>query len=112
MAAHEQGKFWEMHDKLFANQQKLSRDQYIAYAKELKLDVAKFEKTMDDAALKAKGHRGCRRGGFVGRHRNAGVLRRTGSSSRAPKPFEEFAKAVNAELKRLNLPIPAGAPQS
>jgi hypothetical protein len=26
------------------------------------------------------------------------------------KPFEEFAKAINAELGRLNLPVPAGAP--
>jgi protein-disulfide isomerase len=26
------------------------------------------------------------------------------------KPFEEFARAINAELERLNLPVPAGAP--
>ena len=25
------------------------------------------------------------------------------------KPFEEFAKVINAELGRLNLPVPAGA---
>jgi protein-disulfide isomerase len=42
-AAREQGKFWEMHDKLFANQQALSEDAYAQYAKELGLDVAKFE---------------------------------------------------------------------
>jgi protein-disulfide isomerase len=42
-AAREQGKFWEMHDKLFQNQQGLSPDAYAQYARELGLDMAKFE---------------------------------------------------------------------
>jgi protein-disulfide isomerase len=28
------------------------------------------------------------------------------------KPFEEFAKVINAELSKLNLPIPGGATKS
>ncbi len=42
-AAREQGKFWPMHDRLFAAQQQLSPDLYARVAKELGLDVAKFE---------------------------------------------------------------------
>ncbi len=42
-AAREQGKFWEMHGKIFANQQGLSPDRYAQFAKEIGLDVAKFE---------------------------------------------------------------------
>jgi protein-disulfide isomerase len=42
-AAREQGKFWEMHDKLFADQQGLSPAKYEQYAKELGLNVAKFQ---------------------------------------------------------------------
>jgi protein-disulfide isomerase len=42
-AARAQGKFWEMHDKLFANQQALSEASYVQYAKELGLDLARFE---------------------------------------------------------------------
>jgi protein-disulfide isomerase len=53
LAAHRQGKFWEMHEKLFANQKALSKDALIGYAKELGLDVAKFTKDMDDPALDA-----------------------------------------------------------
>ena len=49
MAANEQGKFWEFHDLVFANQQKMSRDEYLRYAKELKLDLAKFTKALDGA---------------------------------------------------------------
>src|SRR5262249_44609270 len=35
MAAAEQGKFWEMHDKLFGNQQALDRATFDKYAEEL-----------------------------------------------------------------------------
>jgi protein-disulfide isomerase len=41
-AARQQGKFWEMHDKLFANQQALSQGAYEQYAKDLGLDLPKF----------------------------------------------------------------------
>ncbi len=44
MAAHEQGKFWEMHDALFSNQKGLGDDFYFATAKEIGLDVEKFKK--------------------------------------------------------------------
>ena len=46
VAAQKQGKFWEMHDKLFANQRTLSPDNLKQYAKEIELDEAKFEKDM------------------------------------------------------------------
>jgi protein-disulfide isomerase len=42
--AQDQGKFWEMHDRLFANQQTL--DQWKAHAEAVGLDVAKFEECM------------------------------------------------------------------
>ncbi|MDB5604828.1 MAG: oxidoreductase [Bradyrhizobium sp.] len=42
LAANEQGKFWEMHDKLFANYHQLSRERILALAKEIGLDVNRF----------------------------------------------------------------------
>ncbi|MET0286302.1 MAG: thioredoxin domain-containing protein, partial [Polyangiales bacterium] len=47
LAANAQGKFWEYHDKLFANQQKLDRASLDGYAKELGLNVEKFKKSLD-----------------------------------------------------------------
>jgi protein-disulfide isomerase len=47
LAAHSQGKFWEFHDKLFANQQKLDRASLEGFAKELGLNVAAFKKALD-----------------------------------------------------------------
>jgi protein-disulfide isomerase len=47
MAAHEQGKFWEYHDKLFANQRAMDRASLEKYAQELKLDMGKFKAALD-----------------------------------------------------------------
>ncbi len=41
-AAGEQGKYWEMHDLLFKDFNKLTDDSYKQYAAQLKLDEAKF----------------------------------------------------------------------
>jgi protein-disulfide isomerase len=46
VAAGKQGKFWEMHAKLFGNQRELSPDNYKKWAEELKLDMARFEKDL------------------------------------------------------------------
>jgi protein-disulfide isomerase len=48
LAAHEQGKFWQFHDALFADQKKLDRESLEATAKTLGLDLAKFKKALDD----------------------------------------------------------------
>ena len=42
LAANEQGKFWQMHDKLFANFRQLSRERILAIAKEIGLDMGRF----------------------------------------------------------------------
>ena len=51
LAAHRQGKFWEMHDKLFANQQDLGPAKYEQWAKEIGCDLAKFKTDIADPAL-------------------------------------------------------------
>jgi protein-disulfide isomerase len=49
-AAHcagDQGKYWEMHDQLFANQNALDPKKLSEYAKKIKLDIPKFEQCLD-----------------------------------------------------------------
>jgi protein-disulfide isomerase len=53
LAAGAQGKFWEMHDLLFDHQQALDRASLDAYAKQLGLDVKKFDKALDTHAFAA-----------------------------------------------------------
>jgi protein-disulfide isomerase len=47
LAAYAQGKFWELHDKLLANQQKLDRASLEGYAKEIQLDLGQFDAAID-----------------------------------------------------------------
>lgn len=57
-AAGKQGKFWEMHDKIFEGQADWStggaRDTFISYARDLELDIEKFESGMDSDEVKEK----------------------------------------------------------
>ena len=107
-AAHNQGKFWEYHDKLFENQSKLSPDDLKQYAKDLKLDTGKFETdlsspetrkrvTDDLAEVNSLGVTGTP-GFFINGHFLSGA-----------QPLEGFAKVINAELERLRLPVPPSA---
>jgi protein-disulfide isomerase len=45
--ARDQGKFWEFHDLVFANQQDLTREAFVKYAGEMNLDVDTFSKCFD-----------------------------------------------------------------
>ncbi|MDP6977370.1 MAG: thioredoxin domain-containing protein [Myxococcota bacterium] len=53
-AAGLQGKFWEMHDKMFAEQRSLSDEKYAQWAAELGLDVEKFKKDMKSSQVQTR----------------------------------------------------------
>jgi protein-disulfide isomerase len=54
LAAASQGKFWQMHDKMFANQGSLDRSSLEGYAKDIGLNVAKFKKALDSKENEAR----------------------------------------------------------
>jgi protein-disulfide isomerase len=108
MAANEQGKFWEFHDKVFKNQPKIQRPFLLQYAQELGLDMKKFQHSLeveqakplidaDTAEAKALGVTGTPAFFVNGRFLSGA------------KPFDEFAQVINAELTKLKLPVPAPA---
>jgi protein-disulfide isomerase len=47
IAAHRQGKFWAMHDALFAHRRELSRANILALARTAGLDMKRFESDLD-----------------------------------------------------------------
>ncbi len=53
-AARQQGKFWEMHDLLFANQNALAREDLLKHAETLKLDMPRFRRDLDSEAIKKR----------------------------------------------------------
>lgn len=108
VAAQRQGKFWEFHDRLFANQRELKIDRYREYARELGLDMDRFEQDLLDLENKK----------LVDADKaEAASMQVTGTPGffingrflRGAKPFEEFAKLINAELEKLGLPVPEEA---
>ena len=108
MAAHKQGKFWEFHDKIFANQKQLKMDNLKQYAQELGLDMAKFEKDLVDFGNKKLIDADKAEAASMGVTGTPGFFI-NGRFLRGAKPFEDFAKLINAELTRLGIPVPAEA---
>jgi protein-disulfide isomerase len=47
LAAHNQGKFWPMHDKLFGNFRQISRENVLKWASECGVDMARFTQDLD-----------------------------------------------------------------
>jgi protein-disulfide isomerase len=95
--AGDQGKYWDMHEKLFANQKALEPAALKGYAKDLKLDQAKFDKCLDSGE-KAK---------VVETNKKAGEkLGVTGTPAffingiqlTGAQPFEEFKSVIDQEL--------------
>jgi protein-disulfide isomerase len=53
IAAHQQGRFWPVHDALFAHRRELSRPVILALARTAGLDMQRFEADLDSAKTKA-----------------------------------------------------------
>jgi protein-disulfide isomerase len=98
LAALAQGKFWEMHDKIFSNQNSLDRKTYIAYAKELGLDVARFEKDLDSGKYKAVVAADTADGQKVG-VRGTPTFFINGKRLVGALPLETFKQIMDQELK-------------
>ena len=88
-AAREQGKFWQMHDKLFANQQALDRPNLEKYAQELGLDMGKFKAALDSEKSKERIKTRHGRRGQVRRARHAQLLHQ-----RPPLPRRAAVRGV------------------
>lgn len=54
LAAHRQGKFWEMHDLIFANFKQLTEKKFNDFATELSLDKDQFSRDRSDKKLMDK----------------------------------------------------------
>jgi protein-disulfide isomerase len=53
-SAAAQDRFWEMHDRLYENQQRLEKDDLLAHARTLGLDVARIETEHEDPAYEPR----------------------------------------------------------
>jgi protein-disulfide isomerase len=99
LAAHEQGKFWEFHDKLFANQAALDRASLERYAQELGLDMAKFKAAMDSNKFEAHISADSAQGSQIGAG-GTPTFFVNGRKIVGAKPIEVFRKMIDEELRK------------
>jgi protein-disulfide isomerase len=99
-AAHRQGKFWEMHDKIFANQRELKPEKFKEYARETGLDVAKFEKDVASPDVKKKVDADTQEADKLGVSGTPAFFI-NGRYLSGAQPFEAFKKIIDEELAKL-----------
>jgi protein-disulfide isomerase len=107
MAAHEQGKFWQYHDKLFANQKALDRASLERYAQELGLDMGKFKSALDQGRFRAKVEADMAAGSAVGAN-GTPTFFINGREFVGAQPFERFKAVIDEEIAKADKLIAAG----
>jgi protein-disulfide isomerase len=108
VAAGRQGRFWEFHDRLFADQERLNLEAYRKYVGELGLDVSRFEKDLADPDVRKVVEADKAQARSLGVTGTPGFFV-NGRFLGGARPFSDFARAIDGELARLNVPVPATA---
>jgi len=107
-AAGEQGRFWEMHDKIFSRPFALQRSLLERYATELGLDMDKFHTAMTDGGFQKAIREDTEYGvNLVGPSGTPAVLV-NGRLLPGAFPFETFRQVIDEELERLKIAGPGG----
>lgn len=99
IAAHLQGAFWKYHDRLYANVNALEDADLIRAAKELSLDVPRFERDLRLSAIDAVLDRDRIDAAKLG-VRGTPAFFVNGLPLRGVQVFETFKAAIDAELAR------------
>lgn len=97
--ANEQGKFWEYHDKLFANQQALSDEDFKKHATELGLDVAAFEACYSSGKYREDVQKDAAEGAKLGVTGTPAFFI-NGRFLSGAQPFEAFKAIIDDEISR------------
>ena len=95
--ADDQGKFWEMHDKIFENQGTLSTDNFKAWAVELGLDATEFNDCLDSGKHAAETAKDLADGSAAGIRGTPGFII-NGQLVSGAQPYANFAAAIDAAL--------------
>ena len=105
-AAGKQGKFWEMHNELFANQSKLGESFYDEAAKKIGLNLEKFKADYNSPEAKAKVQKDAQSGQKVGIQGTPGFLV-NGVKVSGAQPVEQFKKIIDRWLGKTPAAEPA-----
>jgi len=96
--AAEQGKFWEFHDRLFADQSKLSAADLKQDAAAIGLDAAKFDSCVTSGKYKADVDADIQAGEAAGVNGTPAFFV-NGRLLSGAQPFESFKRVIDEELQ-------------
>ena len=99
LCADDQGKFWEMHDALFADRSKLAVAELKKTAAGLKLDAAKFDLCLDSGRYAGRVKQDFREGTQAGVNGTPAIFV-NGRPMSGAVPFEDVAKIIREEMAR------------
>jgi len=97
LCAGDQGKYWEMHKKLFDNQRALEISDLKKYAGELGLDQGKFDGCLDSGTKAAEVQASVEAGGKVGVNGTPAFFI-NGRPLSGAQPYEAIAGVIDYEL--------------
>ncbi len=97
--ADEQGKYWEYHDILFKNQDKLTVDDLKKYTAELKLDTTKFNECLDSSKYKEEVEKDFNDGQSYGVSGTPAFFV-NGILISGAQPFSAFEEIIEQELNK------------
>lgn len=103
--ADEQGKFWPMHDALFAAQDKLQPDDLKQHATQLGLDMDKFTQCLDSGRRTVEWRKDLTDGEAYGVSSTPAFFV-NGRMIVGAQPYEEFSAVVEDELARRGIVTP------
>ena len=98
--AGQQNKYFEMHDKLFENQQALSIDNLKQYAKDLNLNQQAFDTCLDDGTMAEEVNKDLAEGTSYGISGTPGFFI-NGRPIEGAQPFEAFETIIKEELEKI-----------
>jgi protein-disulfide isomerase len=101
-AAHcagDQGKYWEYHDRLFANQQQLQPEELKQHAAALGLDAAAFNACLDSSKYGERVRDGVAQGSRLGVN-STPTIYINGRMLSGAQPYETFVSVIDEELSR------------
>ncbi|MBI2680680.1 MAG: thioredoxin domain-containing protein [Candidatus Solibacter usitatus] len=99
LAAHAQGKFWEMHDIMYAHFRDLSREHIFGWAKQIGLNMDRFKADLDSRKFKAQVEKETAEGDAAGVE-GTPTFYVNGQKYNGSLDPEAFAAVLTGELKK------------
>ncbi len=96
-AAHRQGRFWEMHDGIFARQREMGPGLYLELARQLGLDAQQFQKDLASPQVKKRVNDDAAEAARLGVTGTPGFFI-NGRFLSGARPFEAFKQVIDEEL--------------